>query len=442
MTLPRYRLRRHRSANGSLWALPGYLVCYVLVIDVLAVVVTAFLLIEAPPASADLRMVLVIIGLGLINGEISRHVERVRRSFSDTPHVNLTSIWTVAAALLLSPGLAAAVVVVLYAHLWIRSWYQVRGVRPYRLTFSAATIVLACHAASAVQYLLGPRSLVTVAFPESVWGIPLVVVVFSAVNSGLVAGAIGLSKRTLEPVRIFGTWSANMLEFATICLGALAAILLDWKPLLVVFFLFALHVLHRGLVARQFEQTAATDPATRLLNANAWRAVTAKEFDRARRENAGLGVLVVDIDHFTQVNDAHGRRAGDLVLAAVAEVLRTEVGRYDVVGRFNGGQYAVALPDVHDEGIAEFSERVCERVRALRVPINDNEVVDGLSVSIGAARYPATDGGLDQLLLAADLAVFAAKDSGRDQVVVARQAASRHAAGARTSTRPGGPEPT
>ncbi|CAM3895165.1 diguanylate cyclase [Kibdelosporangium persicum] len=442
----RFRGRRHkglvRPTSWSLWSLPRHIVCYVLVVDVLALIITALLLVTNPPAGRDLVMAAAIIGLGLVNGEISRHVERMRRRFSDTPHVNLTSIWTVAAALVLSPGLAAAVVAALYLHLWIRSWYRVRGVHAYRLTFSAATIVLACHAATGIQQLLGPESLVKAEFPAALWGIPLAVAAFSAVNTGLIAGAIALSERTLKPVRILGSWHANALEFATICLGALAAILLAWKPLLVALFVPALHVLHRSLLIRQFEQAAATDTKTGLLNAAAWHTVITKEYDRAKREGTSLGVLMIDLDHFKQVNDGYGHLAGDQALEAVANALRAEIRRYDVAGRFGGEEFVVGLPEVGDKEIIEIGERICERIRTLRVPVNGNDVVTGLTVSIGAACYPATRGGLDQLLLAADLAAFGAKDAGRDQVVVSRPQARGRDAAERTSARPGGPEPT
>ena len=90
----------------------------------------------------------VIIGLGIGMGEATRHVERVRRRFTDTPHVNLTSVWTFSAALVLPPALTPSVIVALYLHLFWRSWYRVRSVHPYRLVFTASTVTLAAYVAS------------------------------------------------------------------------------------------------------------------------------------------------------------------------------------------------------------------------------------------------------------------------------------------------------
>jgi diguanylate cyclase (GGDEF)-like protein len=124
---------------------------------------------------------------------------------------------------------------------------------------------------------------------------------------------------------------------------------------------------------------------------------------------------MVDLDHFKAVNDAHGHLVGDQVLIAVAGVLSTSARRYDVVGRWGGEEFVVLCPEITQETLRGIAERMCERVRELRVPV-DGTVIDGLSVSIGIAIYPEFGPELQDVLLAADDALFVAKDSGRNQV--------------------------
>jgi diguanylate cyclase (GGDEF)-like protein len=411
-------LRMVTPSSWSIWSVPRHVATYIIVTDIAALSLTAILVITHHPTTHDIALMGLIIALGMANAEVSRHIERMRRRFADTPHVNLTSVWTIAAALVLSPGLASVVVVILYGHLWLRSWYRVRGVHAYRLVFSAATIILACHAVTAIRQAAGATALLTVTLPLALWALPLAILTFSVVNSGLVAGAIGLAERTLNPLRILGSWNENAIEYATLCLGVLTAALLEWKPVLVALFIPALHILHRSILVRQFEQAATSDAKTGLLNAMAWHALTDKEFDRVRREGGNLAVLMIDLDHFKRINDHHGHLTGDRVLQAVATELRAAVRRYDILGRFGGEEFVVALPDADQPEAVIIGERICDRIRKTRVPTDhhEQEFVANVSVSIGVATYPAAGTELDQVLLAADNAMFSAKNGGRNQV--------------------------
>jgi diguanylate cyclase (GGDEF)-like protein len=104
------------------------------------------------------------------------------------------------------------------------------------------------------------------------------------------------------------------------------------------------------------------------------------------------------------------------VLQAVANVLSTSARRYDVVGRWGGEEFVVLCPEVTADTLRAVAERMCDRVRELRVPVEGGGVIEGLSVSIGIALYPEFGPDLQDVLLAADDALFVAKDSGRDQV--------------------------
>ena len=387
----------------------------ILLVEVAAVAVTVALA-GQEVADRDAFVTLgIIVFLGVAMGELSRHVERVRRRFNDTPHVNLTSVWTFSAALVLPPVLTPVVVAVLYVHLFWRSWYRVRGVRPYRTVFTASTVVLSAHTAWAIRALYAPADLGHWDQPAVVLVVALAVIAYSAVNSGLIAVAITLHERRIDLRQALGTGKENALEYGTLGLGAVTGLLIGINPAWAVMMVPALLVLHRSVLMRQLEEAASTDQKTGLANATAWSNLATAEVQRAARENVQIGVLMVDLDHFKQVNDVYGHLVGDRVLQAVADVLTTTARRYDVIGRWGGEEFVVLCPEVTKDTLRAIAERICEEVRVLRVPVEE-AVVEGLTVSVGIAMYPEFGPELQDVLLAADDALFVAKDSGRNQV--------------------------
>ena len=214
------------------------------------------------------------------------------------------------------------------------------------------------------------------------------------------------------------------LEIATLSLGGLAAVSVVLNPWLVLLVLVPLVVLHRADMARQLEQRAATDGKTGLLNAAAWHEKAERALRRAHRQGAGSGVLILDLDHFKAVNDTYGHLAGDEVLAAVAETLRAEVREGDVVGRFGGEEFVVLLRDLEltssgRRQMAAVAERIRARVAQLAVVVNTPDgplTIDGLSTSVGAVFDLGRTCTLQQVLGAADAALYSAKRDGRNVV--------------------------
>jgi diguanylate cyclase (GGDEF)-like protein len=411
--------RSRHPARWALWREPGRLLSLILLVEVIAAALTGYLVWHTRVTGADLATLAIIVGLGLSMGELTRHVERVRRRFNDTPHVNLTSVWTVAAVLVLPAALIPALVSSLYLHLFWRSWYRVRSVHAYRLVFTASTVILAAYAASALRHLLAPADLIRWDNPFAILTVVLAGLVYTGVNWGLVVVAITLHERRLSMRKALGTGREAALEFGTIGLGAITGLLISlhagWALLIVP----ALLVLHRSVLMRQLEEAASTDQKTGLANATAWTNMASAEIQRAQRDESQVGVLMVDLDHFKAINDAHGHLVGDRVLQAVADALTACARRYDVVGRWGGEEFVVLCPEVSPESLRQIGEGICEQVRDLRVSVAENgngEAVHGLSVSVGIAVYPEFGPDLQDVLLAADDALFVAKDSGRNQV--------------------------
>ena len=400
----------------ALWRESRRVLALLLLVEITTVGVTVLMTRFSDITSTSLVTLAIIIGLGIGVGEATRHVERVRRRFTDTPHVNLTSVWTFSAALVLPPALTPCVIGALYLHLFWRSWYRVRSVHAYRLVFTASTVTLAAYTAWTIRHLFAPPEMADWNQPVVVAAIALAVVAYSAVNSGLVGFAIILHERQLDVRRAFGTVKESALEYGTLGLGGITGLLIGFNPAWALMIVPALLVLHRSVLMRQLEEAASTDQKTGLANATAWTNMASAEVQRAARDTTQVGVLMVDLDHFKAVNDAHGHLVGDRVLQAVAGLLSSAARRYDVVGRWGGEEFVVLCPEVTPESLRGIGERICERVRELRVSVADGVVVDGLSVSVGIALYPEFGPELQDVLLAADDALFVAKDSGRNQV--------------------------
>ena len=161
------------------------------------------------------------------------------------------------------------------------------------------------------------------------------------------------------------------------------------------------------------ETNALADPLTDLPNRRATSDQLARMVAEATRSETALSLLLVDLDHFAEVNDEHGISVGDSTLVAVSRALRGATRASDYVGRIGGEEFALLLHDTDSDGAAVVAANVLQAVRDLRVDSRDGP----LTASVGIATYPqdAPDG--RELFNAADHALSLAKDDGRDRAV-------------------------
>jgi diguanylate cyclase (GGDEF)-like protein len=135
---------------------------------------------------------------------------------------------------------------------------------------------------------------------------------------------------------------------------------------------------------------------------------------RARRHGHQLALLLIDADRFKDVNDQHGHAVGDVVLRELAQRLRERVRCEDVVGRWGGEEFVVALPETTADGAVAVAESLREAIAGTAIAAGDLTL--GVTVSIGVAAWTGQE--LDLLVDGADNALYAAKAAGRDRVVV------------------------
>ncbi|MFC5993281.1 diguanylate cyclase [Pseudonocardia hispaniensis] len=397
----------------------------VVLVEATAIALLALSAAGTEEANGALGLTALLLALGIVHTEIATGIERIRRRSADTSYFDLSSVWTFAAAVLLPPTSAALVILGIYAHLWWRVWRPAK-VPLHRHLFTTATVLLAAQAAHAA--VAGSGGLHDESGGAAGLGtIVLAVVVYALVNTVLVALAIVASTGRVERATVLGHGDDNVLEVATLCLGALAAIVLTTRPVLVVLVLPPLLVLHRSVRIRQLETEASTDAKTGLLNAAAWRARAEQEVHRARRGRGAFAILIADLDHFKTVNDSHGHLVGDEVLAAVAGALRAEVREEDLVGRFGGEEFVVLVPTMARDGngrreLHAIAERIRRRIAAVSVTVDTPEGsrrLAGLTISVGGATSAADGADLDRMLANADTALYAAKNAGRNTVRIA-----------------------
>ena len=215
-----------------------------------------------------------------------------------------------------------------------------------------------------------------------------------------------------------------MLEIATLSLGALTAVALTINAWLVLLVLLPLLVLHRADMARQLEQRAATDGKTGLLNAAAWHEQAERALHRAQRSGGAAGVLILDLDHFKSVNDTYGHLAGDEVLVAVAEALRPRCARATSsagsAARSSScccATWSSPAPGAgrwrpSPSGSGRASPQLAVAVQTPDGPLT----IGGLSTSVGGVFHLGRTSTLQQVLGAADAALYTAKREGRNLV--------------------------
>ena len=165
------------------------------------------------------------------------------------------------------------------------------------------------------------------------------------------------------------------------------------------------------------------DAKTGLLNVGTWLREARLETARAARARAPLSVAIADIDHFKHVNDSFGHLAGDAVLATVASALSSLLRDGDLTGRFGGEEFCILLPGTDVAEARQIAERLREKISRIVTPVAGG-AGSQVTISLGVAALGSSRRDLDELLAAADHALYRAKEAGRNRVCVLSASAS------------------
>ena len=176
--------------------------------------------------------------------------------------------------------------------------------------------------------------------------------------------------------------------------------------------------LDNALILKRAEALSVTDDLTHLYNSRYLNLVLRRETKRASRNGRPLSLLFIDLDGFKAINDTHGHLFGSRALVEAAAVIRGSARETDVVARFGGDEFALVLPDTGGDGAFAVGERIRDKVAAHKFLAGDGLDIH-LTVSVGLATLPDVAASADELMQAADKAMYRVKDAGKNGIQAA-----------------------
>jgi diguanylate cyclase (GGDEF)-like protein/PAS domain S-box-containing protein len=165
-------------------------------------------------------------------------------------------------------------------------------------------------------------------------------------------------------------------------------------------------------------QQAIRDPLTNLFNRRYMEASLERELLRAARNHQSVSVIMLDVDHFKQVNDRHGHSTGDAVLRQLGRYLNEHIRGGDIACRYGGEEFTLILPETTLAQARQRAEQHRQEFKALTL-LGDQHEAGALTISLGVATFPEQGDTAEQVLQAADAALYRAKHNGRNRVEVA-----------------------
>jgi diguanylate cyclase (GGDEF)-like protein len=195
--------------------------------------------------------------------------------------------------------------------------------------------------------------------------------------------------------------------------------------IMAIIFGFILILLLKGtdklkMAHEQMENLASIDGLTNLFNRRTLMSRTDEEFARIKRiedsdtDIATIGLLLIDIDHFKNINDTHGHLVGDEILKQLSKRILTNVRQYDIVGRYGGEEFLVIIPGLNINGSNQTANKIWSIIRDTPFIINDKSI--NITVSIGVSCLTPDDADIDDAIKRADDQLYKAKNDGRDRI--------------------------
>jgi diguanylate cyclase (GGDEF)-like protein len=404
--------------SWQVWDLTEPLRSYVLAVPLFYAGLLVFAATSTTWYPRDALVFLALLACGIAATEANRSVREPQGTLAR----DLQGVWYLAIAITLPPWYALAAPIPFAVHkLW-----RTRRMLVYRRIFSHGVIGLAYGLASLTFHSL-PASVAGTAPGTGrhalywVLAVAACGLIATAVNYGLILVAIKLSDPDARVRDLVATGQSVTSDSLELSLAVSLTLLVAINPVLMVLALPTVVLCRRYLMQAQLLAQARIDAKTGLLNAGTWQREAAAEFYRALRSDAPLALVMVDIDHFSSVNETAGLAAGDQVLRGIARTVTQNLQGTGLVGRFGGEQFAILLPQTGETEARRLAERLRDHIAGEPIAIEDESqagFVFRLTVSIGIAVLDRSRRALTELIGAADKALSEAKTTGRNKVCV------------------------
>jgi diguanylate cyclase (GGDEF)-like protein/PAS domain S-box-containing protein len=176
------------------------------------------------------------------------------------------------------------------------------------------------------------------------------------------------------------------------------------------------HINEIEKLQRKLREQAIRDPLTNLFNRRYLQETLEREISRSRRGKQHVSLIIMDIDHFKNVNDKYGHAAGDEMLRAISALLKKNIRQEDIPCRYGGEEFLIVLPGASTQIAQKRANKLQEGVNALQVEHNGQNI--HVTISLGIATFPMHGSTGEKTLLRADQALYLAKQDGRNRVVV------------------------
>jgi len=396
--------------------LPVRVRVYILGLNVAALVALGFTVADTRWRGRDVAVFAALVCCGAVTIEVTRRIKVVHGAVTH----DMQSVWYITAAALCPPWCVILLPMLLAPYRIAR---MTRGVT-YRRLFSGSVCALAYGGAGVLfDHLPHPLAGSATGTHVLVWLVALAGcgALGLAANNTLLLVAMRLSDPA-SPVRKQALdREAAITDLCQLSLAVLIALPAAFSPFLLVGAVPIVVVMRRFMMHAQLVTAARLDPKTGLLNAGTWQREAELEVSRAGRTQTPLAIAIADIDHFKAVNDRHGHLAGDAALSLISATMSALLREYDLIGRFGGEEFAICLPHTDPAEAYRVADRLREKVSLVSATQYPGAPPVQITISVGVASLETAHRTLDELIAAADAALYRAKASGRNCVILSRE---------------------
>jgi diguanylate cyclase (GGDEF)-like protein len=323
-----------------------------------------------------------------------------------------------AGILLLPPALFVLLVLVPHLLEWLKERYGKSNnlLAWYIQPFNIATHIVCGLIAQRAFLALVPVTLFT-QVPSHLIAALVMALLYVGLNHAMVGLAMFLARGI--------TWQESGVmefknltpDFIMLSLGYAVAVLWAINPWLILPALSPLVLIQRALRVPQLEQEARVDGKTGLWNARYFAEALKAEFKRAKRFERPFAIIMSDLDLLRNINNTYGHLAGDAVLEQIGQIIRKTVREYDIAARFGGEELVIAMPETDSAQAVALAERIRQAVESTEFRAKTTPTSIRATISLGTAYFPMDATTTNELIHAADVAVYQAKLNGRNRVV-------------------------